>query len=266
MPVQVGSKATIALHLSLLFVGALMVVYCLYLLTVKVSHTGTLVFFVIGVALVFHGVYGRRFQLWLQMKNWRMRLWKFGLVLFSVWIVTLLGFFALLHGRGEQGMASPDPEVILVLGSSTPNGKPSPALMERLQLAHQLALRYPRAVVVVSGGVDFRQVVSEAQVMGLYLEALGLPKERILLEDKSTSTQENLAFSAHVLKTIGYKQSTPTLLVTSDFHTPRAARIALKAGWPQLRTVGAPTPLYMRYPAWTREYFACINGWLRREF
>jgi uncharacterized SAM-binding protein YcdF (DUF218 family) len=255
-----------AVRMSLVAVGALILAYCLYLLAVKVSHTGTLIFAAIGLAFFFQGFWGQRLQLWLQQKTWRMRLWKMGLVVFIIWFATLMGFFALLQGSGEQKIGLPKPDVILVLGSSTPKGKPSPALTERLKLAYQLALQHPQAVVVVSGGVDFRQTVSEAQVMAGYLEAMGLPKNRILLEDKSTSTQENLSFSGRVLKHIGHSESSPTVIVTSDFHTPRAARIALKVGWRQIRTVGAPTPLYMRYPAWTREYFACINGWLRNEF
>ncbi len=56
------------------------------------------------------------------------------------------------------------------------------------------------------------------------------------------------------------------ILVTSDFHVMRAERIAGKAGFRSVSSVAAPTPRYLRYNAWLREYFAYISGWLLREY
>jgi len=119
---------------------------------------------------------------------------------------------------------------------------------------------------VVSGGTDFRQEIPEARVMADYLIGLGLDAKRITLEDRSTSTHENLLFSARLLEASGIKRDVPMLLVTSDFHTARASWIAKRADWTNVQTAGALTPLYMRYNAWTREYFACLSGWLLGEY
>jgi uncharacterized SAM-binding protein YcdF (DUF218 family) len=54
-------------------------------------------------------------------------------------------------------------------------------------------------------------------------------------------------------------------VVTSDFHTLRAQRIARKVGYTRTISVPAPTPLYIRYNAWLREYFATASSWLLRE-
>ena len=155
---------------------------------------------------------------------------------------------------------------IVVLGSGTPNGKASPVLAARLDLALKQAALYPQAVVVVSGGVDFGQTRSEAAIMGDYLRNAGLGPDRILQEERSTSTEENLVFTKPLLAQRGLTLQEPVQLVTSDFHTLRAGWIARSTGYRQVSMAGAPTPLYVRYNAWLREYFAVLLGFVRREF
>lgn len=250
----------------MLLAGVFLVVDCLYLVTVKVTHMGVMVPAMIGLVLLALSLYQVQWNEWLGARPMVQLFWRFSLAGFAVWFATLLAYFAMLQFHNPRDAGAVQPTAIVVLGSSTPNAQPSPALAERLKLGYQLAQQYPQAPVVVSGGVDFRQTVSEAQVMSTYLQALGLPSSRILLEDKSTSTAENLVFSARVLQAYGLSPTMPAVVVTNDFHTARAGWIAAKAGWTQVRMAGASTPLYMRYNAWTREYFACLSGWLLREF
>ena len=119
---------------------------------------------------------------------------------------------------------------------------------------------------MVSGGVDFGETHSEAQVMGDYLRAAGLPAGRIVQEEKSSSTEQNLLLSKPLLAQRGVSTDQPVHLVTSDFHTLRSRWIARRAGYEQVSLVGAPTPLYVRYNAWLREYFAVLSGFVLREF
>jgi uncharacterized SAM-binding protein YcdF (DUF218 family) len=238
----------------------------LFLVTVKVTHLGVVLPALIGMVLVALSMYQAQWNAWLHAHPFAQLFWHWGLVGFAVWFATLLAYFAMLQFHNPRDTGAVQPSAIVVLGSSTPNAQPSPALAERLKLGYQLALQYPQALVVVSGGVDFRQGVSVAQVMSKYLQTLGLPSSRILLEDKSDSTAENLEFSARVLQANGLSQKLPAVVVTNDFHTARAGWIAAKAGWTQVRMAGATTPLYMRYNAWTREYFACVSGLLLGEF
>ena len=250
----------------LLLVGCALLLHSAYLASVKVTHMGMVMPAMLGLAMVLLGVGMDTWNDWLLGAPWRMRAWKFVLVGFSIWFVSLMVFFGYLQASIHPGIGLRDPKVIVVLGSSTPGAHPSPALAERLKLAYSVARQYPDAKVIVSGGVDSGEGVSEARVMADYLIALGLDSKQILVEDKSTSTHENLLFSARVAQAQGTRQDAPMSLVSSDFHTRRAGWIAAKVGWTQVQTVGAPTPLYMRYNAWTREYFACLSGWLLREF
>ncbi|GLU28191.1 hypothetical protein Brsp01_34240 [Brucella sp. NBRC 12950] len=87
-----------------------------------------------------------------------------------------------------------------------------------------------------------------------------------MLEERSTSTDENLRFSANILSANGISLDDTIALVTSDFHVARAMRIARKAGFTSIQGIPAPTPLYLRYNAWLREYFANISGFLLGEY
>ena len=194
--------------------------------------------------------------------------WRWGWVGFSVWLLSVAVFWAvLLHtGRDSADIGGAAPSALIVLGSGTPGGKPSPVLQARLDTALVQAARYPDAKVLVSGGIDFSETTAEAQIMGDYLRAHGLPASRIVQEEKSTSTQENLKFSAALLLAHGVNLDVPIQVITSDFHTLRARWIARRVFYLDVGTAGAPTPLYVRYNAWLREYFAFISGWVLNEY
>lgn len=203
---------------------------------------------------------------WLHATTWRRGLGNLAMLAIALWWVSLLAFFVYLAKAANppEGVTGPV-AAIIVLGSSTPNGQPSPALQARLDAAYAVALRFPLALVAVSGGVDFGEVTSEAQVMGDYLRAHGLPAERIIQEQASTSTDLNLKLTQPLLAERGVALSAAIVVVTSDFHVWRAERIAQRQGWQDVQLVGAPMPLYIRYNAWLREYFAVASSWLLKE-
>lgn len=102
---------------------------------------------------------------------------------------------------------------------------------ERLTVVAELARRYPDARIIFSGGsgaVIFDER-PEAEFALRLLERLGVPKGRIVAEDRSRNTIENARFSRALA------QPTPAerwLLVTSAYHMPRAIGIFRKAGFP----------------------------------
>lgn len=222
----------------------------------------------LGLALCLIGWQWHWVQAWLDRAHWRTLLWRALWMLLLVWLVSVGLFWNALAGqvRGFEGAAvSASPQAIVVLGSGTPDGQPSPALRARLDKARELAALHPKAWVVVSGGVDFGETLSEGQVMGDYLRAQGMPAERILQEERSTSTELNLRYSLPLLQEKGLGLDTPVVVVTSDFHTVRAQRIARKIGFTHSIAAPAPTPLYLRYNAWLREYFATASSWVLGE-
>lgn len=206
---------------------------------------------------------------WVEADRTRRNLWRFTWGVFWLWVLSVAGFWVELASQGHEGhdMTAREPAAIVVLGSGTPGGKVSPVLAARLDTAYRRAQACQAAVVVVSGGVDFAESRSEGEIMGDYLRAKGLAASRIAQEERSTSTEQNLLFSRAILQHRGIAvERTEVEIVTSDFHTLRARRIANRAGYANVRAVGAPTPLYVRYNAWLREYFAVLSGFALREF
>src|SRR5689334_19710867 len=102
---------------------------------------------------------------------------------------------------------------------------------ERLTAAAELARRYPAARIVFSGGSGalIYDEGPEAAFALRLLEDLGIPRARILLEDRSRNTVENAVFSKAVIQP---KPGERWLLVTSAHHLPRAIGVFRKMGFP----------------------------------
>ena len=80
------------------------------------------------------------------------------------------------------------------------------------------------AECVLSGGQGSNENISEAEAMCIWLADNGIDTERLYLEDRSTSTKENLAFSQEVIETNDLKPD--VVIITSGFHVYRAGLIA----------------------------------------
>lgn len=255
-------------RLLCLLAGALLLVDAIFLMTLGVFSLGVTLPFGVGVLLVTLGLRWVQIQRWLDQSPVRRKLWRVLWILAALWLCSLLAFWSFLAKTGEDAARAQQlPAALVVLGSGTPNGKASPALAARLDTALAQAARFPDALVVVSGGLDFAERISEGQIMGDYLRAKGLAARRIVQEEKSTSTEENLRFSKALLSQHGVTTEGDVVqVITSDFHTLRAGWIARRAGYAHVNTVGAPTPLYVRYNAWLREYFAVLSGFVLREY
>ena len=86
-------------------------------------------------------------------------------------------------------------DYLIVLGAHVDGTRLTLALLERTRRALQYLKENPRTIAVLSGGRGSGEQISEAQAMFHYLTAHGIPKERLILEDRSVNTKENLAFS-----------------------------------------------------------------------
>ena len=100
----------------------------------------------------------------------------------------------------------------------------------RLLAAAEAARHYPNAKLVFSGGSGelIRTKGTEADVARVILRQAGIDTHRVVFEDRSSNTFENIAFSR---KLVSPRPGETWLLVTSAFHMPRAMAVARKAGW-----------------------------------
>lgn len=174
----------------------------------------------------------------------------------AVCLVLFLGIEGLiLHGTKDK--PGDDARVLIVLGAGIRGTQPSATLQSRLDAALEYLNAHPGCVAVVSGGQGRDEQVSEASVMAAYLKRRGVAGERILLEDRSRNTQENLAFSRAVLAENGL--SGPVTVVSSDFHLFRVRRLAARAGFTDIGTLGAPLPFAWLIPGtYVREFGSVV--------
>jgi uncharacterized SAM-binding protein YcdF (DUF218 family) len=107
---------------------------------------------------------------------------------------------------------------ILVLG-----GNPA-----RTHAGAALAQRYPKAVLLFSGGASGPSGINHAREAGAFYRSLGLAPSRLLLEDRSVNTRESLVRARAMAQRVPGKT---WLLVTSAVHMPRAYGVARKIGW-----------------------------------
>ena len=249
-------------------IGSLMIVDCTILMAVGKVNFGSVVPFLVGMVFVAHGIFWRNIIRFICQNRWLGRLWYGLWMVFFIWLISFGIFVYALQQQIKQS-AKPVPEVaaIIVLGSGTVAGKPTPTLAKRLDTAAPLIDSQKSALVITSGGIGFGQTRSEAYIMATYLyDTYDIPPKHIFQEGQSTSTAENLIYSQEILAAKGISIKAPIAIVTSDFHIIRAANIARHQGYVQPIMLASPTPLSIRYNAWFREYFAFVSGWLFGEY
>jgi len=142
-------------------------------------------------------------------------------------------------------------DYIIVLGARVKGEKPSLSLRYRIDRAAQYLEDNPQTIAIVSGGKGKGEDLSEAEVMKRELIEHGIHENRILMEDKSTSTEENIAFSKELLPA----EAKNGLLVTNDYHIYRAVSVARKEGL-SVQGLAADTPKRALIKSYTREYMA----------
>lgn len=171
----------------------------------------------------------------------------------SLTLAAALVEFAAKEKKASKGSCTGEVDYLLVLGCRVKGEQAQPTLLMRMEKAAQYLLENKNTVAVCCGGiVHADQTKSEAQVIGEYLLCRGVEKERIIIEDKSQTTQQNFANAKKLVPGLGKEKS--AAMLSSEFHLLRAAYIAKKEGL-ELKTVSAPSPENERAKNYIRELF-----------
>ncbi len=172
-------------------------------------------------------------------------------------VCVVLGFLAVFVTEGyvvaERINARPgetEERYAVVLGAGVNGTVPSRALRVRLETALKFARENPDAVLVLSGGQGAGEDISEAQCMFTWLTGQGVDAARLILEDQSTSTEENLTFSRRKLTELGAEQKNVTV-ITGGYHIARARLMAADLGYPSTTARAA----YSGYPVLELNYY-----------
>lgn len=161
-----------------------------------------------------------------------------------------LGFVVLsvtggVIARSARGTDAPEADYLIVLGCQVNGTIPSRMLRQRLEAAADYLTTYPDAIAIVSGGMGSGEDITEAQCMHTFLTAAGIDSGRIILEDRATSTMENLRYSLALMES-----GASAAIVSNEFHLYRSGQMAASLGLD-----AALIPADTEYPILTASYF-----------
>lgn len=149
------------------------------------------------------------------------------IVVFVLCAVGYVGFVTSLLISADKTAPTQDATVI-VLGCQVRGDHPSLMLWQRICAAKEYLDEHPDAVCIVSGGKGDDEQISEAQCMFDKLTEMGISPERIIMEDRSTNTAENIAFCKEIIEERSLSEN--TAIVTDMFHEYRASKLVKNAG------------------------------------
>lgn len=187
-----------------------------------------------------------------------MSLWK----ITAATIGALVGSFCVTEAVASCGNCKSAPDVLLILGCRVRGEEAEDILKSRITAAGKYLNENKETLAVCCGGiVHDDQFKSEAQAIKEGLMQMGVEEERIVLEDKSTTTLENFINAKEILKE-SKKSEASVAFLSSEFHLLRAGYIAKKAGV-KAKSVAAASPKNKLLGAYIREFFVFPAAFLQ---
>ena len=244
------SKAISALITA---VGIILTIYGLILCILSNLNIGVVLIALLGVFAIVAGMFYDKIREYT--KSGVLKYCK-AFVVASLCIELILTSFIAIYGVADNMDYRED--AVIVLGAGIRGDKVTLPLKLRLDKAIEYHIQNPDAVIVVSGGQGFQETVTEAYAMEKYLVEHGVKKEKIIKEDRATSTDENMEFSKILLDDLHGKDYS-VVVVTNNFHIFRGVSIARKNGFADVRHMHAGLQWYNLMPCYIRESLAVLK-------
>ena len=169
-------------------------------------------------------------------------------------VMILCGMIAReFSAKGRQNL-----DYIIILGAQVREDGPSVVLKYRLDAAIDYLDENPDTACIVSGGQGVNEPFSEAEGMAEYLLDKGIEAHRIILEDKSTSTVENIRNSKALME----ESYNDVGIVTNNFHVFRAVQIAKEQGLEGVCGIAADANVLYLPNNVLRECCGILKDWL----
>lgn len=176
-----------------------------------------------------------------------------GLSAVEVWVIR----------AGHRDESAQPADAVIVLGAGVNGTTPSVALQTRIDAAERYLKAHPDIPAVLSGGQGPGEDISEARVMYDALTERGIDPARLILEEQSVNTRQNLKNSLPLLEKQGFDSYGGRLaVITNGFHM---ARVGLLWDLPtELVQVPAKLPWWLDANYYLRESFAIVNDMVLR--
>lgn len=171
----------------------------------------------------------------------------------------LLVCFIAVYGQNDN--VTYTEEAVIVLGAGIRGDRVTLPLKMRLDKAIEYHEKNPDAVIVVTGGQGFQETVTEAYAMEKYLLENGVDPDKIIKEEKATSTNENMRFTKEILDA-RFESEYTAAVITNNFHIYRGVSIAKNEGIPTVTHIHAGLQWYNLVPCYLRESLAVLKMWV----
>lgn len=176
-------------------------------------------------------------------------------------LVILISFGSFLGIYGGRDTADYTEQTVIVLGCGIRGERVSVGLAKRLNKAAEYHQNNPDAIIIVSGGQGPQEDISEALAMKRYLVDKGISEDKIIMEDKSTSTITNFRYSREIMQEKGLSLSS-VVFVTNAYHVYRAASYAKNEGFLEASHLGTDIVWYTVPMNYMREMLAVLKMWV----
>ena len=226
-------------------------VYFLLPLVAGVIHIGMIVpalaFFLLSAWCFF----GKRFPRWLRCTLAVLYALAAALSALLLWQMTAAANNAPIPENGDGTVIVPGCEVI--------GERPSLMLQNRIGAAYAYLTAHPDAACICSGGMDDNERITEADCIADTLTKMGIAPDRLYREERSANTEENLRFSAELIR---QEHLSPVAVIATDnFHEYRAALYARQNGLTPF-SIGCRSPFFLGGGYWCREMAAIIAAYI----
>lgn len=168
----------------------------------------------------------------------------FGIILAAIVFV----FFVLLAKniclviKETKGNTEEAPDYLMILGYRILNNTIDATLRSRIDAAADYLLKNPTVVAIPCGGITQKdQKIPEAHVIAEELIKKGVAEERIILEDKSKTTEENFINAKAIIDGVRQGNTVKTAFISSELHLHRAGRLAKEIGF-EVTSLPAESP------------------------
>ena len=182
-----------------------------------------------------------------------------GLLITGYAVLVLLFSFESVLLVDAINATPPTDATLIILGCSVNGEDASQMLRLRIDAAEKFMKENPESKAVLSGGQGPGEDITEALCMYRELTARGISPDRLYMEEHSTSTRENIAFSKEII--LRKNLNTKVAVVSNNFHLYRAS-LSVKAAGLEFYSVSAFTPYPLLGTYVMREYMGILAQWI----
>ena len=186
---------------------------------------------------------------------------KFIHIIIASGLALILSFGSFLAIYGGRDTADYSEQTVIVLGCGIRGERVSVGLAKRLNKAAEYHKTNPDAMIIVSGGQGPQEDIPEALAMKRYLVDKGIAEDKIIMEDKSTSTITNFRYSRAIMEEKGLSLSS-VVFVTNGYHVYRAASYSKDEGFLEVAHLGTDIIWYTIPMNYMREMLAVVKMWV----